>query len=199
MKRFLHLAPLVVLALTISLDSIATTVLPLGVERLTALAETILHVRVLANRTGQDQATGQIVTYTDFAVIEALKGEAGAQHSIKQLGGKLAGTGHSPVRFSRQLNAHGVPSFTVGKEYVVFLPKPSNFGFCSPLGLQQGRFSVMLHNDRKVVTNGQPLNSPTRSLRPSASRLPLAVDAADPRLAGLDDFIHAIKALNTRR
>ncbi|HHO59174.1 MAG TPA: hypothetical protein ENJ64_02950, partial [Thiotrichales bacterium] len=73
----------------------ATSVLPLNLEQLSQQASTIIYARVVANRVEKDSASGQAATYTDFEVLETIKGKTGATHTIKQLGGRLPGSAYS--------------------------------------------------------------------------------------------------------
>jgi hypothetical protein len=126
----------------------ATTVFPLDFGQLVERSTTVIHGRVVANRTERDAATGFVVTYTTFQVDEVLKGHVGSTHVIKQLGGALPG---EPVHF----HAMGVPDFVVAREYVVFLAGVSAIGFSSPIGLFQGRFAVTSEHGTKQVSNGR--------------------------------------------
>ncbi len=45
---------------------------------------------VIETHSEKDAASGRIVTYTTFAVTDVLKGNVGAKHTIKQLGGEVA-------------------------------------------------------------------------------------------------------------
>ena len=75
-----------------------------------------------SNRT---RRTGKIATFTQFEVIELIKGTTGKTHTIKQIGGRLPGS-------DVYLAVHGVPRFHPGEAYVVFLPKASSLGFFQP-------------------------------------------------------------------
>jgi len=175
----------------------ATMVIPLNLTQLSQQATMIFHGRVLANRVKQDPLSRQIVTYTDFQIIEAIKGQPGKQYTIKQIGGKLP---HS----SLAMYVQGVPTFTVGKEYVVFLPTPSKSGFCSPLGLYQGSFAITLVNGKKTVSSRHSAtlaNSYQRTSKMARAgttiSVPLATSPDHPGKAYLSDFINHIRTLNT--
>lgn len=124
----------------------ATSLVPLSLQRITDIAEVIIHARVSAQQVELDQHSQQIVTITHFEVIESIKGDVGSSHSIKQLGGSLAGS-------NQQLRIHGVPRFVDGEELIVFLPAPSRLGFSSPVGLSQGNFSIDRSGETAVVRN----------------------------------------------
>jgi len=90
----------------------------------------------------------------------------------------------------------GVPKFIVGEEYVVFLPKKSSLGFCSPLGLHQGSFPVMTENNEKLISNGRRLAGRPDTIKRNV-QIPLAVRADKPSQSRLDDFINTVRAYNT--
>ena len=121
--------------LTWQLPAAATSVLPISLQRMTAAADLIFHGKVVASEVRHDPASGRVVTLTTFAVIEIIKGETGETHTIKQIGGHLPGSNVRQV-------IQGVPGFSTGREYVVFLPRASSLGFSSPIGLSQGKFDV---------------------------------------------------------
>jgi hypothetical protein len=122
------------------------------------------HGRVTGNRSERDSLLNVVVTYTTFEVTDVLKGNVGKQHTIKQIGGVLPDG-------SEGYRVHGVPRFAVGEEVVVYLAGVSQWGFSSPIGLQQGRFAVTEQEQRKVVSNGNDF----RLLAPELGR-----DPADP-------------------
>ena len=63
---------------------------------------------------------------------------------MRQAGGELNGIA---------IDYH-VPKFTVGSEYVLFMPPASQWGLASPVGLSQGAFSVVQGRTGKEVGNG---------------------------------------------
>ena len=122
-------------------------------------------------------------------LIELIKGESKATHTIKQIGG------YDPESKIR-LFIHGVPTFQVGNSYVVFLPEKSNLGFSSPLGLYQGSYAVTTINGEQVVSNGRNLTEPA-STNSHAIQVPLAINADRPSRSRLPDFINTIRSYNT--
>lgn len=178
--------------LTLSLSMIpianATSLLPLTLEQLSTRANLVFYGRVIENTTARDEQSGQIATYTEFEVIELIKGEAADRYTIKQIGGHLKETGTT-------LRIQGVPRYIVGDSYVIFLPEKSSLGFSSPLGLHQGSFSVSTIDGEQVVSNGQQLEQETHARN---SSLPLAVKAGNRSQARLGDFIDTIQSYNAR-
>ena len=182
-----------------SLQAAATSVLPVSLQRMAQTAEMIFHGTAIGNEVRLDQASGRVATYTSFKVIEVIKGNPGATHTIKQIGGQLPG---SNVR----LVIHGVPRFAAGEEYVIFLPKASSLGFASPIGLSQGKFDIRKRNGDTLVSNGRSLSaqqkitpqqdSPNRPSALVSSRTP-ALTAIDgqPASAHLTDFMQVVRGM----
>lgn len=150
------------LALSIALPAQAMSVIPLDLNDIVANATTAFQGRCTANRTERDAQTGLIVTYTTFEVQETLKGQVGVTHTIKQIGGELAGN-QGQVKISR---VEGVPTFKVGETYVIFLYGVSTAGFSSPVGLSQGKFNVQSGPSGLEVGNG-------RDFREMSARIPV--------------------------
>ena len=173
----------------------ATTLLPISLQQLSTRAALIFHGEVTGNTVKKDDVSGHIATFTEFNIIELIKGDAGSTYTIKQLGGRLTGSGMT-------LKVHGVPEFETGKTYVVFLPEKSSLGFSSPLGLHQGSYPVMTINNEQIVSHGRNLNEhPPANLSPAdnpAVQLPLAVSTEWPYGSRLGDFIHTVRAYNTQ-
>jgi len=168
----------------------ATSVLPLNLEQLSTRASLIFYAEVISNQTKLDKQSGRIATFTEFNIIESIKGETKSTHTIKQIGG------YDSVSKTK-LYVHGIPTFQAGKTYVLFLPTESTLGFCSPLGLFQGSYLVKTINDEKIVSNGKSLDEPAPEDNSRAVTIPLAIDIHRPSQARLDNFINTIRSYNT--
>jgi len=180
LKQFLAAC---VLGLALASPASATSVLPLQLDEIIDTATTVFEGACISNRTEREQATNLVVTYTAFAVKDVLKGSVqGATHVIKQIGGEMPAGEMS-------FHVQGVPSFAVGQDYVVFLAGVSSAGFSSPIGLGQGKFSVLQDAAGQQVTNG-------RDFREMTVRMPAVVlpgtAAPVPRL-GLDNFKQIVR------
>lgn len=187
-----------------ALPSAATSLLPVSLEQLTTRADLIFYGKVINNEIKKDTQSGQIATFTEFQVIDLIKGKSDSTHTIKQIGG-------FDKNSNMRLMIAGVPKFITGQEYVVFLPKKSSLGFCSPIGLHQGSFSVLTENNEKIINTGHNLAEPPNTIIPgaintetitpsttnSAVQIPLAVRADKPTQSRLDDFINTVRAYNT--
>jgi hypothetical protein len=155
-KPRLVATPIFMILLFCSLQAAATSVLPVSLQRMAQTAEMIFHGTAIGNEVRLDQASGRVATYTSFKVIEVIKGNPGATHTIKQIGGQLPGS-------NARLVIHGVPRFAVGEEYVIFLPQASSLGFASPIGLSQGKFDIRKLNGQAVVADGRALAAETKT------------------------------------
>ena len=138
-----------------------------------------------ANRVEQDTATNFIVTYTTFAVTDVIKGTVAATHVIKQIGGTLADGKSGMV-------VNGVPTFTIGDEYVVFMAGVSSLGFSSPVGLSQGRFTIHQSAEGKRISNGGDFRELTKKM-PRAT-LPDAGGGKSVKQLNLDEFKQMARA-----
>ena len=145
----------------------AMSVLPLYLDEMIDTAAVAFEGRVIANRSERDAATNLVVTYTTFEVREALKGAVGSTHVTKQIGGSLPEEG-------LQYRIEGIPAFTVGEDYVVFLAGVSSAGFSSPVGLAQGRFGVKAGATGRRVSNGRDFRDMTARI---SARMPDAANA----------------------
>ena len=183
--------PLFLLLLSWSHQAAATSVLPISLERMTAAADVIFHGRVTDNEVRRDPVSGNIATFTTFEITELVKGQTGATLTIKQIGGELPGSKMRQV-------IHGVPRFTKGREYIVFLPKPSTLGFASPIGLAQGKFEVHRLSDGTAITSRRAISEP----RPAVSTtngLPSGMQAqsspSPEQGVRLDEFLKNIRQM----
>ena len=185
--------PMLLILLLCSLQAAATSVLPVSLQRMTTKADIIFHGIAINNEVKLDQTSGLVATYTTFKVNEVIKGNPGTTHTIKQIGGQLPGSN------VRQL-IHGVPRFSTGQEYVIFLPRASSLGFASPIGLSQGKFDIRKLNGETLVSNGRALGvqmktTPPQALPdvPSAAEIGQATD--QPGNVNLADFLQTVRGM----
>lgn len=158
------------LGLAFMLPAGAASVLPLYLDEIIDRSAVAFEGVCLENRTEREASSGFVVTYTTFEVRDVLKGGVGSTHVIKQIGGTLVAEGLN-------YQVVGVPKFTVGESYVVFLAGVSSAGFSSPVGLTQGRFSIRQGEAGREVTNGIDFND-------LMSRLPENAKATVKRAPG---------------
>ena len=169
----------------------AASVRPVALGELIDASAVAFEGTCVGNRTERDAATNLVVTYTTFAVKDVLKGDVAQTHVIKQVGGKMPDGQPS-------FSIAGVPNFSVGQDYVVFLAGVSSAGFSSPVGLAQGRFSVRRDKTAAAeVSNGRDFRAMTADL--PAETLPAAIGAmrASPQSVhhlGLEEFKQLVRA-----
>ena len=145
------------LAVSAALPAFATSVLPLDLGQVIDQSAVAFQGTVVDNRSGRDPQTGMLVTMTTFRVDDVLKGNVPGTYTVKQIGGEDSTTG---MRFK----AMGVPTFTVGQSYVVFMAGVSSAGFSSPIGLGQGRFQILDGEAGPEVENGRDFREMTANL-----------------------------------
>lgn len=185
MIRNLHTIPAFLLGLLLSAPALATSVLPVSLERMSQSAELIFYGTAVSNEVKVDELSGHVATFTTFEIIEVIKGNVGETHTIKQIGGQLPDS-------NIMHKVHGVPKFTVGEKYVVFMPQQSSLGFASPLGLSQGRFMVHEQNGVNTVSNNRIPQSPLTGASKTT-----AVDSLPKQAAStsLTKFLQTVREL----
>mgnify|MGYP000880109906 FL=1 len=188
MRMFLAAAALALAALAGPAQ--AASVRPLTLDQLIDQSTTVIEATAVANRSERDEKTGFIVTYTTFAVKDVLKGTAEKTHVIKQIGGVVPGEGMA-------YKVSGIPKFTEGQDYVVFLAGVSTIGFSSPIGLGQGRFMITRGADGAKVSNGRDFRSMTAGtdnlvLPPTTAKALATATVPVPQM-GLDEFKQLVR------
>lgn len=88
----------------------ATSLALLSLEELTAAAEAVVHARCVANQSKWER--GEIWTFTQFEVLDVLKGRAPAQITVRLIGGRV---GHVSSIVSL------APRFRPSEEVILFL------------------------------------------------------------------------------
>jgi hypothetical protein len=142
------------LAVGLANSASATSVRPLLLDEIIDTAATAFEGTCIDNRVELDGKLNIPVTYTTFEVTDVLKGAVPKTHVIKQIGGKLPGS-------ERWFRIGGVPTLEIGQEYLVFIAGVSAAGFSSPIGLEQGTFSIQVRSSGKKVSNGRNLREMT--------------------------------------
>lgn len=167
-KLILSLAIIVLSALAPRV--LATSIVPMSVEELTARAQMVVEGRALEQWSQWDTNEHLIYTYTRFAVSRRLKGGAADSIVVRQMGGTAGG--YTQI-------VSGVRHWQVGEDAVLFLrPSVANDGSLAVVGLMQGNFRVARTSDGAMtVSNGVPAVSMTTGAGVSTftgSRMPLA-------------------------
>ena len=132
-----------------SIIALATTVVPMSIERLTAASSHVVEGVPLETWSQWNPQHTMILTYTKFQVQRTLKGQAPPMVIVKQLGGRVGSTVQKVA---------GVRHLQPGEQSVLFLrPGDLNDGTLVISGLMQGNFSVhFAQNGTLIATNGMP-------------------------------------------
>ncbi len=178
----------------------ASKVVPISLPEIVEFAGKIVHGRVLENKTGRDEETNLLCTWTTVKVDEDLKGNVDSETiTFKQLGGTDEDSGISDQSFRAK--------FSEGQEVLLFLYPESKLGFSAPIGIQQGVFNVVLNpnTQTKHVTNGMPAhiifsdtpNPPQARMKSKMEPYDLRTKAAMETCKSmqLDDFKTGVKSL----
>ena len=159
----------------------ATTVQRFDLEDLVTRADRI--VVGICESAGPRRVNGQIYTSYTFSVDQSLKGNAGPRLELHLPGGLLQGV---------LSHIAGMPVFDPGDEVVLFLTATNELGHAWPVGLAQGRFSIV-RDERDSPRVFQELDG--LSLHPSgaAKRAP----AVNPvQGMPLDSFLKRVHSLS---
>ena len=116
----------------------ATTIERMSLEKMSRTAKVIVLARCLGNST--NQVTGEIWTFTNFAVEQVWRGTAPAQIRVRLLGGRAG---------NLTSNVSGVPRFQAGEEVLLFL-EPTSRGDFSVVSWEQGTFPFAAVRRRAV-------------------------------------------------
>jgi hypothetical protein len=119
-------------ALLLPQPALATQVRELSLAEMARSAGPVFSGRVTAVQ--PDQVHGLPVTRVTFQVVDGLKGVTGGATTLTFLGGGNSG------QFTRIVL--GMPTFSVGEDWVMLVYPPSEIGLTAPVGLYQGAFRV---------------------------------------------------------
>ena len=150
------LALIVTTVLAATLSARASLVLECGFRSLQEKAGTLFHGKCLERKEVVD---GKPLPYTEytFEVIRAVKGcKDGQGKQMKTITIRHAGTTKGRQRTDGLVEVplhFGIPEYAVGEEVVLFLTRESRLGLCAPVGLVQGKFSVVKKDRKLFVKN----------------------------------------------
>lgn len=146
MKRSLYPFVLLAAAAVFFQSSFAQRTVRMNIERMVSDAAMIVHGTVTGVESSVDPQTNIVSTFVTIAVIENFYGVNQPTITLKMVGGK---TKRSTLKFAE------MPVFTVGEELFSMFYAPSQYGFTSPVGMGQGKFSVQTEGttNKKLVRN----------------------------------------------
>jgi hypothetical protein len=178
----LRLRTLFAAALLVSSSALATVVLALSMEELTARAPLVVHATVHQSNAGWDAEQGKIWTWTELIVKETLKGPSSATVLVKQPGGVVGEVG---------MEVSGVATFQPGEEVVLFLePAPDEPGAWVPVSMSASKVTL---EDRQGLRVARRDLSGLAFARPGKQALVEPVDEREV-LSTADVFLARIKA-----
>lgn len=131
MKAFL-------LAALVAPVALATTLLKADVATLTRGSSAVVVGKVVGSSSRFTEDKARIITDTEIAVTQTIKGEVPARVTVMQPGGEVGDVGQKVA---------GTARFSDGEEVVLFLEKRGARFFVT--GLAQGKFTVQRSSDGK--------------------------------------------------
>ncbi len=147
--KYARLSRLSICLLLVSAAALATTIIPMSVERLTQSSSHVLVGSATLTWSEWNPQHNIIYTYTKFQVANTWKGQAPSVIVVKQPGGTVGNTTE---------RVYGVRYLRPGERSVLFLrPSDERDGTLIITGLVQGNFRVrMSQTGEQVVSNGAP-------------------------------------------
>lgn len=136
------------LYLVLTLNSVfAQRTIRVNLEEMVSAAGMIVHGTVIFVTTETDPQTNILSSFVTIDVTDNLYGQPEGVVTLKMV---AAQTQSGARKFSE------MPIFTPGEEIVGFFHRPSELGFTSPVGMGQGKFSVVFDPEtkQKIVWNG---------------------------------------------
>jgi hypothetical protein len=170
MKKVPPVFAALVCLIAICAPLLATTVVPMSVERLTRASTHVLLAQADSSWTEWTPDHSLLYTVTRFRVERSIKGQAPETILVKQMGG---------VSGAYQQKVAGVRHWQAGERSVLFVhPSRSKDGRYVVTGIMQGNFAVKSAAADPIVTNGidgvealDPETHTMKSYRGSAMRL----------------------------
>ena len=147
---------------------LATTLLRMDLDDLTAESHAVVYGEIVATRTEWDK--GHTIIYTVYTVqpTQYLKGSLGPSFELQELGGERDGLG---------MKVPSVPVFTVGQEAVLFVWTDPQ-GKHQVIGFEQGALGVRTDPqtgqkmaDRAILLGSARTASSGTSIGPATSKL----------------------------
>ncbi len=179
----------ILLSLALSVPSPAQKTIPMNLERLVQDAGIIVHGTVVKTESGRDSRSGLIVTSVTLRVEENFYGAPASEFTFKQYGGRAGTLVYYPA---------GIPRFQEKEELVLMLYPASGRGLQSPVGMEQGKFSVnidMKTGKRSVVNKFDNRNLFAGVQHPSALARKSWTKKNNPGVLDYAEFAASIRSL----
>lgn len=163
----------------------------INLEQLVSKADAIFSGRCISAKEEtikSDQFPSGIVTTRYFFQVEkSIKGAAvaGKEFSFAVTGGSKPKEGQPAVM--------GMPRFSEGKDYLLFLTSESKLGVRAPIGLWHGKFDVVEEGGKMVVKNRY--DNKNLFMGVPTSKMTKGVSSSSSGPIPLDDFVKIIEEM----
>lgn len=127
-----NLTGIALIAATLAVPGLATTVARLDLEQLVQRADIIVQGQVQSVDFRWDPASRLVFTYISIRVDDLLKGKRRQSVLIRQVGGRVGAI---------QMSVVGLPQFTKGERAIAFL-KHQDGGIFQVVGMSQGIYEI---------------------------------------------------------
>ena len=128
----------------------ATSVRKMDLAQLSKNADKIFRGKVVAIREGSLNAGGGVIPTVTYRieVSDAVAGEPARVAEFTSVGSTKKPAGQVQARFPIQM-----PDLKVGREYLLFVTRPSRIGLSTVVGLGQGAFEIRSENGKDMAVN----------------------------------------------
>ncbi len=186
----LSLAAALLLAALAS-PALASKVRPMTLEEMTERAGRIFSGQCTGVRVVEQTGRGMPVTEVTFRVDRTLKGAPGGALTFRQPGGQDNAGGTE-----RGVGILGLPRFRPGEEVILFLYGESASGLTSPVGLGQGKFTVVTDKaGLRWAVNDYGNRNLFRETPGAPGERPEAAADRGPRGIPADDLLESVRTL----
>lgn len=190
MKSLLHLLLLPLIFFALCSTAFSQRTVRMNIERMITDAAIIIRGTVMHVESRIDQHTNILSTFVTIAVKEDFYGAGQSSITLKMIGGK---TERSTLKFSE------MPVFKTGEEIFSLFYPPSKYGFTSPVGMGQGKFSVLFDQQSKKYFVRNALNNARLFEGVNNSARPAKISAADNPMTIIEaeEFSNIIRSFVT--
>jgi hypothetical protein len=185
--KFMNTLAIILLLLTTQ-SALSQRTVRVNIERMVSQAGIIIHGTVI-NVESKNDNSNILSTFVTIDVKENFYGASQSPITIKMLGGSSK---------ARTIKLAEMPKFSVGEEIVGMFYAPSRLGFSSPVGMGQGKFSVVTDAKTNTVVAKNSFNNKNifTNLQ-HGSALAKTVMTQSPELLPLADLSLSIRSLIT--
>lgn len=162
----------------------------MNIEDIVSSASIIVRGTVTSVETKEDPETNILSTFVTISVKENFYGAEQNHITLKMLGGKSE---------KRTINLAEMPKFTVGEDIIGMFYAPSNVGFSSPVGMNQGKFLVTVDPETKLesVRNTYKNQNLFANLKNKSALAKSSLANSNKETIELSDFTQTVRSLVT--